>query len=68
MFKRSFYTVLCIDIIRTGMKAALDVQGVDDRYLIQTLSVISLNEKVRSNRMDGSNIKRKSPAVVSAKS
>lgn len=47
------------------MKAVLDGQGVDVRHLIQTLSVISLNEKVRSNRMDGSNIKRKSPAVDS---
>lgn len=51
LFKRSFQTGLRSDVIRTDIKAALEGPGVDDEDLIQTLSVISLREEERSNKI-----------------
>lgn len=49
--KRSFQTGLRSDVIRTDIKATLEEPGVDDKDLIQTLSVISLREEERSNKI-----------------
>lgn len=51
LFKRGYQTGLRSDLIRTDIKAALEGPGVDDEDLIQTLSVISLREEERSNKI-----------------